>query len=422
MRIALPYGQDTVPIQVDKKQLIGVFSPLEAAGVPDPTDELARCITNPVGCKGLETIISVGKKVAIAVDDNTRVTPVRMVLAVLLEKMKSLGVKRENVTIVVALGTHRRMTNEEMREKYGPEVVEGYEIVNHECDDPSTLMSLGRLPGNVPIYINKRFMEADARIGVGNIIPHFTAGWSAGSKILLPGLAGEETVAGMHYYGAKTVPNAVGKDMNPARTLMDNFAKKVGLHFIINTVLTRSGRIHGVHCGDFIQAHREGVESSRKLYSVQIPRLADITIASSYPADIEFWQAEKGLYSADLSTRRGGGILLVTPCPEGISATHKEWVDLLAYNSKELEEKIKRKESEDMTAASLALCVAKTREPYTVCLFSDGISDREAERLHFHKVEDPQEGLNYLDEKLGRDSKKLVLTHGGETFPILGSA
>jgi len=112
----------------------------------------------------------------------------------------------------------------------------------------------------------------------------------------------------------------------------------------------------------------------------------------------------------------------VTPCPEGISATHKEWVDLLAHDSKELEEKIRRKEVEDMTAASLALCVAKTREPYTVCLVSDGISDKEAEKLHFHKFDDPQEALKYLDEKIGRNSRKLVLTHGGETFPILGSS
>jgi len=269
MKITLPYGQDTIPIHVDNSQLIGVFSPVEVAGVPDATSELKRCIAEPVGCKGLQSLISAGKKVAIAVDDNTRVTPVRTILAVLLEKMKSLGVKRENVAIVVALGTHRPMTELEMKDKYGPEVVEEYEVVNHDCSNPSNLTSLGTLPGDVPIYMNKRFMKADVRIGIGNIIPHFTAGWSGGSKILLPGLAGEETVAGMHYYGAKTIPNAVGKDMNPPRTLMENFAKEIGLHFIINTVLTRSGRIHSVHCGDFIKAHGEGVEASRQLYSVR---------------------------------------------------------------------------------------------------------------------------------------------------------
>jgi len=418
MRITLPYGRETVPLYLDKKQLIGVFSPVEVTGVPDASDELGRSMANPVGCEGLQSLISAGKKVAIAVDDNTRVTPVQSILTVLLEQMKSLGVKREDVVIVVALGTHRKMTEQEMKERYSPEVVEEYDIVNHDCNDPSGLRFLGKLPGNVPVYINKRFLGADIRIGVGNIVPHFTAGWSAGSKILLPGLAGQETVGGMHYHGANTIPNAVGKDVNPPRTLMDDFAEKVGLHFIINTVLTRSERIYSVHSGDFIQAHREGVGTSKQLYSVRIPRLGDVAIVSSYPADIEFWQAMKGLYSADLATRKGGGILLVTPCPEGISVTHKGWADLLAYDSKELEEMIKRKEVEDITAASLALCVAKTREPYTVCLCSEGISEKEAEKLHFQKFNDPQEALSYLDEKVGMNSKKVVLTHGGETFPI----
>ena len=106
------------------------------------------------------------------------------------------------------------------------------------------------------------------------------------------------------------------------------------------------------------------------------------------------------------------------PCPEGISVTHKKWADLLAYNSEALEEMIERKKVDDLTAASLALCVAKIREPYTICLYSHGISDKEAEKLHFKKFDTPQEALKHLNKKLGRDSKKLVLTHGGETYPI----
>jgi nickel-dependent lactate racemase len=262
-------------------------------------------------------------------------------------------------------------------------------------------------------------MKADLRIGIGNIIPHFTAGWSGGSKILLPGLAGEETVAGMHCYGAQTIPNALGEYENPPRAFMDAFAGTVGLHMIVDTVLARSGKIAGAYSGDFIEAQRKGVQQSRKLYGVTIPRLADITIASSYPADIDFWQAEKALYSASLSTRRGGGILLVTPCPEGVSSTHKTWADLLAYNSKELEEMIETRKADDLTAVALALCVAKTREPYTVCICSDGISDNEAKKLHFEKFDSPNEALRYLDRKLGDAKKKTILTHGGDTFPLL---
>jgi nickel-dependent lactate racemase len=418
LKVEIPYGHDSISMNLERRELIGVFSPLDFEDVPEAKAELIRSIESPIGGRKLSRLINPGKKVAITVDDNTRPTPIRTILPVLLGKIRSLGVKNEDVTILVALGTHRPMTDREMREKYGPEVLEEYTVINHEWDNPSELRPMGVLPGGVPIWINKTFMEADVRIGVGNIVPHMTSGWAAGSKILLPGLAGEETVAGLHYFGAKTTPNAVGKDLNSPRTLMDNFAKEVGLHMIINTVLTRNGKIGRVYSGDFVGAHREGVKCSKRIYGIRIPQLADITIASSHPADIEFWQAEKGLFSADLSTREGGGILLVTPCPEGISVTHKKWTDLLAYNSKELEEMIERKEVDDLTAASLALCVAKIREPYTICLCSHGISDKEAEKLHFKKFDTPREALEHLSKKLGGASKKLVLTHGGETYPI----
>jgi len=127
---------------------------------------------------------------------------------------------------------------------------------------------MGNLPNGVPILINKHFIDADIRIGIGNIVPHFTSGWSGGSKILLPGLAGAETVAGMHYYGAKTLPNAIGRADNVARELMDDFARKVGLHMIINTVLTRDGKIAGIYSGDPVKAHRKGIEHCKRILAV----------------------------------------------------------------------------------------------------------------------------------------------------------
>ncbi|MDQ1281081.1 MAG: Lar protein [Thermoproteota archaeon] len=419
MRIKIPYGRSSIALDIDEKQLIGLFRPVDVKDVKETEKMLSNSIENPIEGRSLSNFVFQGKKVAVAVDDITRVTPLRMILPILLEKIEAAGVRKSSIKIVIALGTHRSMTDREIRDRYGAEIVEEYSIINHECHDSKELLSMGKLPGDVPILINKHFMKADVRIGVGNIIPHFTAGWSGGSKILLPGLAGEETVAGMHYYGAKTIPNALGEYENKPRAVMDTFAETVGLHMIVNTVLTRGGKIAGVYSGDFVKAHRRGVQHSRRLYGIAIPSLADITVSGSYPADIDFWQAEKALYSASLSTRRGGGILLITPCPEGISSTHKEWADLLAYNSEELEETIESKKVDDLTAASLALCVAKTREPFTVCICSDGISDKEADKLHFKKFDNPKEALKFLDGKLDKSTKKLVLTHGGDTYPIL---
>jgi len=420
LEVKIPYGREEVTVDVDRGNLIGIFDPVEIGDLPEERSEIARSIENPIGCEPLDRLVAPGKTVAIAVDDNTRITPVKKILAVLLEKLRTLGTKSDDISIIIALGTHRNLTQKEMMEKFGPEILENYRIINHEWNNPAELRFMGNLPNGDPILINKHFINADIRIGIGNIVPHFTSGWSGGSKILLPGLAGAETVAGMHYYAAKSLPNALGREENKARELMDSFARRVGLHMIINTVLTRSGRIAGVYAGDVVEAHRKGIEHCKRIYGIPIPQAADVTIVSSYPADLEFWQSMKGLYSADLSTRTGGGILLITPSPEGLSTVHKDWGEMLSHSSEELGELIEQGKIEDVTAASLALCVIKTREtPYEVALYSDGISEKQAEQLHFKKFNSPQEGLEYLNRKIGKNSKKLVLTHGGESLPIL---
>ncbi|MCJ7610357.1 nickel-dependent lactate racemase, partial [Candidatus Bathyarchaeota archaeon] len=326
MRIELPYGHEKSTLNLDDRRLVGVYSPTDAEAVPDVSSEVVRSLENPIGMGSLRSVVRPGKRVAIAVDDNTRVTPVRSFLQPLL---KHFGLRREDVVIIVALGTHRKMTGQEMVDKYGPELLEEYEVVNHAFDEKDQLKMMGKLPNGVPVWVNREFVNADVRISTGNIIPHFTSGWSGGSKTLLPGLAGEETVGWMHYIGAMDLPNAIGEVENSSRAVMDAFAREAGLSFIVNTVLNRGEKIVRVFTGDFVKAHREGIMLSKRIYSVSVPGRSDITVTSSYPADIEFWQGQKGLYSADRMTRKGGGIVLLTPCPEGVCVMHHDWADML---------------------------------------------------------------------------------------------
>lgn len=416
MKIEVPYCKEKKNFEITKERLIGVFSPDEVKAAPNIEAEVIRSLENPIGLTNLKSIIKQKKSIAIAVDDNTRVTPVKNFLPHLL---KYFSLRKKDVILIIALGTHRKMTEKEILNKYGPEIIEEYEIINHAFDEKDQQKMVGNLPNGIPIWINREFLNADVRIATGNIIPHFTSGWSAGSKTVLPGLAGEETVGWMHYIGAMSLPNALGEVENASRKIMDMIAKEVGLNFIVNTVLNRNEKIVKIFSGDFIQAHREGIKLSKKIYGIKVPEKSDITITSSYPADIEFWQGQKGLFSADKMTKKGGGILLLTPCLEGVSVIHKDWEDMLQYDSQTLIDKIKNNKIGDLTAASLALCVAKTREPYEVCVMSEGLSEKTANKLHFKKVSSIDEGLKYFSNRFGKDSKVSVLTHGGDCCPIL---
>ena len=416
VRVELPYGKQERFFEIEEKRLIGVFSPKDCEPAKDATSEVIRSLENPIGASGLRRVLRRNRKVAIAVDDNTRATPVHLVLPALI---KHFNLRREDVQVIVALGTHRRMTKAEMEEKYGKDTVQEYEFVNHAFDEHEQLKILGEFPDGTPVWVNRSFLNADVRIGIGNIVPHFTAGWSAGSKILLPGLAGEETVGRMHYVSAMERPNTLGLVENSGRMLMDRFAEKVGLDLIIDTVLNRREEIVKVFSGNYVEAHRKGVEFARRVYNVDVPGRADITVSSSYPADIEFWQAQKGLYSADVITKKGGGILLLTPCTEGISVIHKDWSNLLEYDAETLADLIRTRKVNDLAAASLALCVVKTREAYNTSVVSDGISYKTAQKLGFKKFSTLQEAMEHLTRIYGDKSRVAVLTHGGDTCPVL---
>lgn len=417
MLVKIPYGTSEIEFDLNSNRVLGVIRPTEITPATDPASVVERALATPLGGPTIDALAPRGKTVAIAVDDITRTTPTHLLLPPLLRAMRDAGVRKDQITVFIALGTHRPMTASEMKEKYGPTVVEEYTFVNHAFDDPSQLTYVGDMAGDVPVWINKAFMKANLRIVTGNIIPHFNAGWAAGAKILLPGLAGEETVGRMHVHSALTTPNGLGIEDNPTRQLIDAFGEKVKIHLLLNSVITRHKEIISVYAGQFTAAHRRGIAHAKSVYCVPIQGLADITVSSSYPCDIDYWQGLKGLFSADLATKVGGGIVAVTPCPEGVSAMHPLWLEYLQHDTAELTEMYQSGAIEDFVALGLALNIAHVREKHPVCLVSHGISDKAAEKMGFQKFDRVDDALQALTRRYGSDSTINVLTHGGETYP-----
>ncbi len=419
MQIEIPYGDKQVNLDIDEKRVKEVISPLGVVPSRDPDFEVEKGLKNPINGPTIGELSPRGKTIAIAVDDLTRVTPTNLLLPPILRLLEKAGASKKKIKIIIALGTHRKMTEQEIKEKYGSQVVEEYEVINHAFDDESELKDMGKIAGEIPAWINKEYLSADIRIVTGNLIPHFNAGWAGGAKILLPGLAGEETVGRMHIHSATTVPNGLGMDENTTRELIDAFAEKVGIHLLVNTVITSHREIVKVFAGHFVDAHRRGVEFAKRIYAVKISGVADITISSSHPADIEFWQGLKGLFSADLATKEDGGIIELTPCYEGVSRAHPKWIDYLQYGTKELKERYEGGEIEDFVALGLALNIAYLKEKHPIYMISDGISDKEAEKIGFMKFKSIDEAIEAATNDYGISSKINILPNGGETCPLI---
>ena len=420
MHLEIPYGERRISFELDDRRVMKIVNPSEISPSLNPTLEIENALKNPIQGQRINELSPKGKTIAIAVDDVTRVTPTHIILPPILKSLESAGANRRDIKIIIALGTHREMTEQEMKDKYGPQIVEEYEVINHTFDNQTELEYIGKIADNVPVWINKDYIKADIRIATGNIIPHCNAGWGAGAKILLPGLAGEETVGRMHVHSGMTTPNGLGMEDNPTRKLIDEFADKVGIHLLVNTAITRNREIVKVFSGHFVKAHREGIKLSKKIYGVEIPLLSDITISSSYPADIEFWQAQKGLFSADLATKENGGILLISPCSEGVSVMHPKLLDYMQYSTDELKQIYREdKEIEDYVSLGMAMSIGYVRERHKICVLSEGVSQKDAQKLRFEKLQNFDEAMKFLSNQYSQDSSINILPMGGETYPIL---
>ena len=419
VKIAIPYGQETLDVTIPSENLIGTYSPKDIAGVPDVKQEILRAINNPISSKSLAELVKGKQKVVILADDNTRLTPTEQIIPVLLDEMNAAGVKDEQITIIIALGTHRFMTEAEILLKFGQAVVDRVTIKNHDFKNPEALIDLGKTDNGTSVWVNREAYEADFKIGVGSIVPHHIPGFAGGAKIVQPGISGEHTTAETHLLSVRSPRSYLGVEDNPVRRELNMIAGKIGLTTIFNTVLNRHGEVVGALFGDTEQAFHEGVALSKQVYAVEIPKEADIVISGSHPCDIEFWQAHKTLYPSDLAVKAGGTIILVTPCYEGVAVTHSEIVDITCHSSAALKRMVDNKEVHDEVAAALAIAWAQVKERETVYFVSNGITPENIKKLGFVPFETVQDALESAFAKQGKSATVTVLTHAPDMLPLI---
>lgn len=338
----------------------------------------------------LKPFINRDATVGIIVDDYTRATPTAEILSYLLPAVEEKGIKRENIFFLFASGSHRLMNEKEKRERLSDEIFCNYRSMDHRFFDSDHLIKKGSFDDGAPILINKHAIEADIRIAIGTLVPHMPAGFSGGAKMLLPGVAGEETVYHMHVIGALDPNQAIGVVDTLPRKLMESFAARTAEPFaVINVILNADDMPVGIVGGHYIEAHRRGVEIAKNIYSVKVPELVDLVVSDTRTHDSDMTQANKGLFSAALAVKKGGEILIVTDCPDGVSPVHrKEMLTFGRYTNPEIEKALETGEMKDPLAAIEVLHNNVVRDRAKLYLYSPNITKEEAEQMNFEYVED----------------------------------
>lgn len=411
--IPVHFGEKVIKLQIPKKNLCFNLKRNEFDAPEDPRVEIRRALQNPKGTKRLKEIVTKDSTVVILADDRTRVTPQKLILPLILDELHEAGIGNKQIKLVIAYGTHRPMTDEEILERFGQDIIDQIEIKHHDCH--GNLVNRGITKRGTRIVVNKEVLNADIRIGVGGVLPHHPVGWSGGAKILLPGVAGTETVHAMHLLGA--TEQQLGKVLTPCREEMEDFARDVGLHFIVNVIQTDNGELLKAIAGHFIEAHREAVKWGMEIFGAKFAQAADITISSAYPSDYDFTQADKGLFSAEIATKPKGEIILLSPCYEGIAPTHgKEIARLAKYDDATLFKMLDDNVIEDRFGASECMYLNHIKRNFKATLTMDSILTNLL-GFHYLEIDDLQE---YLGERINleNDIQIGIVHNSSEVLPV----
>jgi nickel-dependent lactate racemase len=418
--IPLPYGSESISLRVPRRNLLDVLEPGDAAGLEDPAEAMRRALRFPVGRPPLRDLVKPGQKVLVLVDDNTRPTPVREVLPALLAELE---VERNalNVRFLIATGTHRPMNSDEIVRKVGAEVASRYEVINHRWSDANALVDLGRTANGTPIKVNRLLVESDLVISIGTTVPHCLAGWAGGAKMIQPGVSGEDTTNLTHALSMMSPMPHLGRLDNPLRLEIEQIVRSVRLDMAVCCVLNQRSQFVHIVAGDSLAAHRRSVELARPIWVRPVRALADVVVVSSFPSDIDYWQGIKGLFAAELIVKRGGDIVLASPCHEGIAgeAQHERTIAALAgIPSREMRLRAREMGLSDLAGVNTAVVAARINELAWVSVYTC-MSDAQLAVLGHSRASTVQEGLDRALARQGQDAKVLVITHGGDICPSL---
>jgi nickel-dependent lactate racemase len=273
--------------------------------------QLIHSIRNPTGSAPVSEIAKGKSNVVIILENATRPLNTSLLASLVVEELRRAGVSDESITFLFANGAHKDMEQYNYKHKLGGRF-KNFKIINHDCE--GDLANLGTTNLGSPIHINPLVLEAEVKIAIGTIGPHHGGGVSGGAKILFPGCAGLQWIFNNH----SLKRGDFGVVDNEWRNDAEESAGKVGIDFLVNAVLNYKREVIGLYCGDWIEAHREGVSLSLRASTVTLPYKADFCIASSSPFDLNFIQTLKGIDVTRTVLKEDGSYVMLTSCPQGL--------------------------------------------------------------------------------------------------------
>lgn len=419
----IPYGLDTLPLEVEEKHLKAVLVP-PADDAASPTDEqqsetVMNALCHPIESPRLQDLAMGKKKVLVITSDHTRPVPSRITMPLLLSEIRR-GNPGADIRILLATGMHRPTTPEEMDVKFGKEIAQNEIILNHISRKDEDMVFKGILPSGGELWLNSLVDWADLIVSEGFIEPHFFAGFSGGRKSILPGIASHRTILYNHNAGFISNPLATqgSLDGNPLHRDMCHAAKAANLTFILNVRINSRKQIIAAYAGNPEQAHEAGCHDC--LHHNQVTKAeGDIVITSNggHPLDQNVYQAVKGMSAGAACVRPGSVIIIAAACECGHGGEDFYQWFASAEGPEEVANKIasippENTLSDQWEAQILARILKKAR-----CIFvTRPENERLIQQMHMTYASSLDDALDIARGWIGQDASIVVIPNGTEVI------
>lgn len=376
-------------------------------------DAVRLALAAPMDSPRLRDLVHAGQKIVIVTSDITRPCPSERLLLPVMEELNAAGIQDTDVTVVFALGSHRKQTDEEREMQVGRAMAARLHCID---SDPEQTVYIGRTSRGTPIEVFEPVVRADVRIVLGNVEPHYFAGYSGGAKALVPGVCSIQTIRSNH--AMMVDPRAcTGRiEDNPVRLDLEEGAAMVGIDFMLNVVLDSAKNIVVAAAGNPTTAHRWACRVVDAVSMTPVPSLADIIIVSAggYPKDINMYQAQKALDNAAVAVKPGGQIIWVAQCPEGLgNQTFEQW--MVGSTPVQILERIQK---DFVLGGHKAAAIAQVLQKATILLVSD-LPDELVRACSMEPYADVEAALQAALLRAGERPIITVIPEGAAVLPKL---
>ena len=413
MKLEFGYGKGVQTAEVPEKNLLAVLqsNPLQHERLG--AKAVAYALENPIGAPRLRDSVKKGQKIAIITSDISRPLPSYDVIPGVLDELYAGGIPAGDITVVFALGSHRPHTREEMIALVGERV---YGEVSCVDSDPNDCVHMGTTSAGTPVDITRAVAEADFRICLGNIEFHYFAGYSGGAKAIMPGVSTHEAIQCNHRMMVSEDACAGKLEGNPLRADIEEAGDICGIHYIVNAVLDEHKHIVYAVAGDVTKAHRVGCAYLDRMYRCVIPERADIVLVSQggAPKDANLYQTQKALDNAKHAVKKGGTIILMGACQEGLGSKKFESWLVNAPTAHSMVERIGR---EFELGGHKAAAIGMVLENAAIDLISEMDPDF-VRSIFLNPQPDLETAFRQAMEKYGPEATVIAMPFGGATLPI----